>query len=145
MHARFTTNLLLAAVGGLLLTAALTFGLANAAWIALGSGAAAFTIAAVGFPGLTRGAAQRKLDALVALVGAWTVVESRVFDGETLRWLSFGSGGALVVLAALGLVLHERDREARIAALTAANDPRADQHRNGTGARSAVPNPGVAA
>lgn len=145
MNARFTSNLVTATLGGLLLTASLTFGVANAGWIALGAGASAFAVAAVSFPGITRGGAQRRLDALVALVGVWTVVESRVFDDGLLRWTSFGSGCALAVLAALGLVLHERDREARIAALTAAADPRADQHRNGTGTRSAVPNPGVAA
>jgi hypothetical protein len=145
MSPRFTTNIALATLGGLLLTASLTFGVQNASWIALGVGASAFVVAAVGFPALDRGAPQRRVDALVALIGAWTVVESRVFDDGLLRWVSFGSGAAFCVLAAFGLLLHERERERRIAALTAAADPRADQHRNGSGARSAVPAPGVAA
>ncbi|MDO9407426.1 hypothetical protein [Patulibacter sp.] len=145
MSPRFTTNLLLAVLGGTLLTASLTFGFANAGWIALGVGAAAFTIAAVGFADLHRGAAQRWLDVLVALVGVWTVVESRVFDDGALRWISFGGGCALAVLAAAGLVLHERSRQAHLAALTAAADPRNAPARNGSGPRSSVPAPEVAA
>ena len=133
MSPRFTTNLLLAVLGGTLLTAALTFGAANAGWIALGAGAGAFTLAAVGFAHLERGAAQRWLDVLVAVVGVVTVVESRVFDDGVLRWTSFGLGGALAALAALGLVLHELDRERRVAALTAAAERDRAASRNGGG------------
>jgi hypothetical protein len=143
MSPRFTTNLLLAVLGGALLTASLTFGVANAGWIALGAGAAAFLVAIVGFADLRRGAPQRRLDVLVALIGVWTVVESRVFDDGALRWITFGSGCALAVLAAAGLVLHERDRQAHVAALTAAADPRNAPSRNGSGPRSAVPAPEV--
>lgn len=145
MSPRFTTNLLLAVLGGTLLTASLTFGASNAGWIALGAGAAAFAIAAVGFADLRRGAGQRWLDVLVALIGAWTVVESRVFEDGVLRWTSFGAGGALAVLAVLGLVLHERDRQATIAALTATVERDREPSRNGSGPRAAVPAPEVAA
>lgn len=146
MSQRFTTNLVLATLGGLLLTASLTFGVANAGWIALGAGIAAFAIATVGFAALDRGAAQRRLDVLVAVLGVWTAVESRLFDGAALRWISFGSGGALVVLAASGLLLHELARERRLAELTAAADPRnAEPSRNGSGLRSSVPTPEVTA
>lgn len=146
MSPRFTTNLALATLGGFLLTASLTFGVANAGWIALGVGAAAIAMAVVGFAGLQRGAGQRRLDAVVTLLGVWTVVESRVFDGGALRWITFGSGGAFAVLAALGLVLHELDRQRRLDELTAAVDPRrTEPSRNGSGLRSSVPTPEVTA
>jgi len=148
MSPRFTTNLLLAVLGGTLLTASLTFGTQNAGWIALGAGAAAFAIAAVGFADLRRGTGQRWLDVLVAVVGVWTVVESRVFDDGVLRWTSFGGGCALAVLAAAGLVLHERDRQARLAALTATVQRDREPGRNGTGwagPASTVPSNEVAA
>lgn len=147
MSPRFTTNLALAVLGATLLTASLTFGTTNAGWIALGAGAAAFAVAAVGFADLRRGAAQRWLDVLVALVGVWTVVASRVFDGGVLRWTAFGGGGALCVLAVAGLVLHERDGLRRLAALTAADEPRSrpEPGRNGSGPRSTIPTPEVPA
>lgn len=145
MTPRFTSNLLLAVLAGFLTTASLTFGVANAGWIALGAGATALALAAVGFAALDRGAPQRGLDAVVALLGVVLVVESRVFDDGVLRWTSFGLGGALCVLAAAGLVLHERDRQRRIAALIASLDERRAPSRNGSGPRSAVPAPEVAA
>lgn len=145
MTPRFTSNLLLAALAGFLTTASLTFGVANAGWIALGAGATAFALAAVGFAALDRGAPQRRLDALVAVIGVVTVVESRVFDEGVLRWTTFGLGGALCVLAAAGLVLHERERQRLLAVLTASLAERRAPGRNGSGPRSAVPAPEVAA
>lgn len=144
MSPRFTTNLALVVLGGVLLTASLTFGVANASWIALGAGATAFAVPAIAFPGLARGATQRKLDVVVAALGLWILVASRVFDGSTLRWLSFGGGCALVVLGAFGLVLHELDRQRRLETLAAAAaEARPAPSRNGSGNRSAVPAPEV--
>lgn len=132
MTPRFTSNLLLAVLAGFLVCASLTFGVANAGWIALGAGATALALAAVGFAALDRGAAQRRLDALVALLAAVTVVESRVFDDGVLRWTTFGLGGALCALAALGLVLHERDQQRRLAVQAASLAERRGPGRNGS-------------
>jgi hypothetical protein len=65
--------------------------------------AAADTIAA--------GVAQLALDGLIALLGAWTVVEALVFGGTELKWWSFGSACALAALSAIGLAIHEMTTE----------------------------------
>jgi hypothetical protein len=65
--------------------------------------AAAETIAA--------GVAQLALDGLIALLGAWTVVEALVFGGTELKWWSFGSACALAALSAIGLAIHEMTTE----------------------------------
>ena len=65
--------------------------------------AAADTIAA--------GVAQLALDGLIALLGAWTVIEALVFGGSELKWWSFGSACALAGLSAIGLAIHEMTTE----------------------------------
>ena len=55
--------------------------------------------------------AQRGLDALIGILGAWTVVASLVFVGSTVIWLGFASGAGLVALAVIGLTLHELTTE----------------------------------
>ena len=54
---------------------------------------------------------QRGLDAAVAVLAAWTIVESLVFDGATLTWITFGTAAAMLVLAVAGLVAHELTTE----------------------------------
>lgn len=44
-------------------------------------------------------------------IAAWNVVQSRVFDAGTARWLTFADGLAMLVVAAVGLVLHELSSE----------------------------------
>jgi hypothetical protein len=47
------------------------------------------------------------LDGIVAIVAAWTIVASVVFDGTTLKWLTLGEAVALLALAAAGLAYNE--------------------------------------
>ena len=54
-----------------------------------------------------RGPAQRTVDVMMALIGAWMVIASRAFDGTTVKWLCFGGAAALWGLAVLGLIAHE--------------------------------------
>jgi len=81
-------------------TLELMFVIGGALAIAL---AAADTIAA--------GVAQLALDGLIALLGAWTVIEALVFGGSELKWWSFGSACALAGLSAIGLAIHEMTTE----------------------------------
>ena len=81
-------------------TLELMFVIGGALAIAL---AAADTIAA--------GVAQLALDGLIALLGAWTVVEALVFGGAELKWWSFGSACALAGLSVIGLAIHEMTTE----------------------------------
>jgi hypothetical protein len=54
---------------------------------------------------------QRTLDAIVAVLGIWSIVQAIVFDGSTLQWVSFATAVAGAALATLGLVIHEATTE----------------------------------
>lgn len=67
--------------------------------------------------------AQRSLDALVVLLGAWTIVEAFVFGGNNLQWWSFASAAALAGLATLGLIAHETTTERVVHELSVSHEP----------------------
>jgi MFS family permease len=117
LHARFLSNLLLAAAGAALAALARTTAEPTAAWIALGVGAAAFLLAFACLPALSRGAAQRGLDVVTMLVGAGAVVVARAFHGDVLTWSVFGAGCGLALLGVAGLALYERDEQRLVAQL----------------------------
>jgi hypothetical protein len=71
----------------------------------------ALTIALAAADTIAAGVAQLALDGLIALLGAWTVVEALVFGGTELKWWSFGSACALAGLSAIGLAIHEMTTE----------------------------------
>ena len=104
---RFGSNLVLAVIGGLVVTCSLTFSPAVTKWIALGAGCAAVIVTSVAFATRGRGTTQRIIDALVVPLGGWTIVASVTFVGGSLRWLSFSEGAALWALAVAGLIAHE--------------------------------------
>ena len=54
---------------------------------------------------------QRALDAIVAVLGVWSIVQAIVFDGSTLKWVSFATALAGAAVATLGLVIHEATTE----------------------------------
>jgi hypothetical protein len=78
-------------------------------WLFIVGGALAILIAAA--DASAAGDAQRGLDALIALLGAWTIVAAVVFSGSTLKWVSFTDAVALAVLATAGLLVHEMSTE----------------------------------
>jgi peptidoglycan/LPS O-acetylase OafA/YrhL len=55
--------------------------------------------------------AQRALDALIVLVGAFSVVEALSFGGSELKWWSLGTAAALAALSVIGLAIHEMTTE----------------------------------
>jgi len=124
VHARFTSNLLLVALGAALAAFAVTSATAVVAWLALAAGAAAVVLALACLPAISRGAAQRWLDLVTAVTGGATVVLSRAFSGSTLEWTALGAGCGLAALGAVGLALHERDEQRLLARLMgrSAND-----------------------
>ncbi len=110
MNSRFLTNTALALAGGFLIVASQAWSVSVFMWLMLGGGALGVLLAgSLALPG--RGVAQRGLDAIIALLGAWTVVASLVFSGAAITWLGFASGAAFVVLAVAGLALHELKTE----------------------------------
>lgn len=112
MSTRFISNILLAVAGGFVVVATFAFAPPVVGWIAFGvTGVGVLVLVAATALASGRGLVQRTLDAVVAVLAAWTIVESLVFDGSLMVWLSFGAAAAMVALAVAGLVAHERSTE----------------------------------
>ena len=111
MSSRYLTNVVLVVLGGFLAVAAMAFGVPVFTWLMFGAGIAALALAAPTVTILARGRAQRGLDLMIGLLGAWTIVASMVFGGIVITWLGFASGVALIALALAGLTLHELSTE----------------------------------
>jgi len=112
MSTRFISNLLLATAGGFVIVATFAFAPPVVGWIAFGVtgvGVLVLVAATALVPG--RGLVQRTLDGVVAVLAAWTIVESLVFNGSLMVWLSFGAAAAMVALAVAGLIAHELSTE----------------------------------
>jgi hypothetical protein len=78
-------------------------------WMFIAIGALAILLAAA--DARIAGNVQRGLDAVIGLVGAWTIVAAVVFSGSTLKWVSFADAVALAALATAGLLIHEMSTE----------------------------------
>ena len=106
MNSRYLTNVALMVAGAFLVVASQAFSSSTFEWLMFGVGVLAVVISSA-IVLSARGLAQRGLDALIGIVGAWTVVASLEFTGSTVTWLGFASGAGLVALALIGLTLHE--------------------------------------
>jgi peptidoglycan/LPS O-acetylase OafA/YrhL len=110
MNSRFLTNIVLAFGGGFLIVASQAWSPSVFMWLMLGGGVLAIALGgAAALP--HRGAAQRTLDVIAALLGAWTIVAALVFAGTVVTWLGFASGAGFLGLALVGLTLHEVSTE----------------------------------
>lgn len=112
MSTRFVSNVLLALAGGFVLVVTQAFAPPVVGWIAFGVtgvGVLVLTAATALVPG--RGSLQRSLDAVVAVLAAWTIVETLVFSGTVMVWLTFGAAAGIVAVALVGLVAHELSTE----------------------------------
>ena len=106
MNSRFLTNTVLTILGAFVVVASQVWSPATFMWLMLGGGIVAVLLAG-GIGLAARGPAQRSLDGVIGVLGAWTIVASLVFAGSVVTWLGFASGAAFVGLALVGLVLHE--------------------------------------
>jgi len=111
MRHRYLTNLGVMLIGGGLVVTSMAFSAPVFAWIMLGVGIAALAMCVPAIAISMRGNAQRALDGVCCVLGAWTIVASMVFTGLTVTWLGFASGIALVTLAVAGLTLNELTTE----------------------------------
>jgi|SRR5579884_799153 len=106
----YAINILFLLAGGFLTVAAFAWEPGTLTWLAfaVGIGAVVFGVmhAAVG-----RNVIQRSTGLLVGLLGAWTIVESLVFGGTTVKWISFADALALATLGLMGLTAHELKTE----------------------------------
>jgi hypothetical protein len=58
-----------------------------------------------------RVAAWEAISLAATAIAAWNVVQSRIFDAGTARWLTFADGLGILAVAIVGLVLHELSSE----------------------------------
>lgn len=112
MSTRFISNLLLALAGGVVIVATQAFAPSVLAWIAFGvTGVGVLLLMAATALAVGRGHVQRTLDAVAAVLAAWTIVETLVFSGMVMVWLTFGAAAAIVAIGAAGLIAHELSTE----------------------------------
>ncbi|HEX4467670.1 MAG TPA: hypothetical protein VH025_10820 [Solirubrobacteraceae bacterium] len=104
---RFASNLVVLLLGAFLATVSFAFAAQTVSWLAFAVGAVTALTVLMAFATRERGVAQRVFDACVLLVAAWTIVCSRVFYGATEHWLAFANAALLVLLAFVGLLVHE--------------------------------------
>jgi hypothetical protein len=124
MSTRFVSNMLLALAGGVVIVATQAFAPPIVAWIGFGITGVG-VLALVGATALAprRGQVQRTLDAVAAVLAAWTIVETLVFAGTLMVWLTFGAAAGMVAIAAAGLVVHELSTERVVHALEDVRSP----------------------
>src|SRR5437763_900442 len=111
MSTRYLTNLVLALLGGFLIVTSQAFAVPTFSWLMFGVGIATLVITAPAVAMPRRGSAQRGLDYVFSLLGAWTIIASQVFAGPAITWLGFASGAALAILGVAGLTAHELSTE----------------------------------
>jgi hypothetical protein len=107
--------------GGFLAINRFAFASGTAVWIAFGVaiGATVVSLAAFAVALLRENQAFSGLSAIGVLVGAWSIVATRIFTAPDALWLAF-AGGVMVLLVSLrALALHETTVERVVYALDA--------------------------
>jgi hypothetical protein len=109
MRTHFISRLALLLVAGFLVVASQVWTGETLEWLFIAGGAVMILTALA--DAVREHVAQRALDGLIVLLGAWTVVEAIIFDGTDLKWWSFASAAALAALSVIGLIVHESNTE----------------------------------
>jgi peptidoglycan/LPS O-acetylase OafA/YrhL len=116
MRMHFISRLALLLVAGFLVVASQVWTSGTLEWLFIVGGAVMVLVAAIDAEAMSR--SQRGLDAVIALLGIWSIVQAIVFNGNELKWFSFATGVALAALAAIGLIIHENSTERIVHELT---------------------------
>lgn len=109
MRTHFFSRLALLLAAGFLVVASQVWTGDDLQWIFAAGGAAMILAAAA--DALRKNDAQRALDGVIVLLGAWTLIEAFAFEANDLKWWSFASACALGGLATIGLIMHEMSTE----------------------------------
>ncbi|HWK28117.1 MAG TPA: hypothetical protein VNS09_16245 [Solirubrobacter sp.] len=109
MRIDFISRLALLVIAGFMIIATQVWAMSTVEWIFIVGGAVMLLLAATGVA--HKSTPQRALDGLLALLGAWSIVQALVFNGTTLEWVSFATAAAAAVIATVGLMLHEMTTE----------------------------------
>lgn len=107
MSMRYLSNAAIALFGGFVVVVSQAFSPAVTAWLAFAISIAILVIAGASQLQQGRGVVQRILDGVIGLVAAWTIVVSLIFAGPAVMWLCFAGALGFVLLAFVGLTLHE--------------------------------------
>lgn len=118
MRLHFISRLALLLVGAFLVVASqeLVWVGTTLKWMFIVGGAIAILFAAA--DAARDNPAQRALDGLTALVGAWMIVEVLVLNRPDIKWWTFATAVALAGLSAIGLAIHEMSTERVVHELT---------------------------
>jgi hypothetical protein len=109
MRIDFFSRLALLIIAGFLLVSTQVWAMGTVEWLFIAGGIVMIALAA---GSLSQSAGpQRSLDAVIAVLGVWSIVQAIVFDGSTLEWFSFATAAAAAVLATIGLLIHEATTE----------------------------------
>jgi hypothetical protein len=109
MRVNFFSRLALLLVAGFLIIATQVWARGTVEWLFIVGGIVMIGLA-VGALGQAAGA-QRNLDALLGVLGVWSIVQAIVFSGSTLEWVSFATACAAALIATVGLTIHEMTTE----------------------------------
>jgi hypothetical protein len=109
MRIDFISRLALLLIAGFLIIATQVWAMGTVEWLFIVGGIVMIALAA-GALGAAPGP-QRYLDAVLAVLGVWSIVQAIVFGGSTLEWVSFATAAAAAVLATVGLTIHELTTE----------------------------------
>lgn len=119
MRTHFISRLALLLVSAFLVVTSQVWAGGTIEWIFIVGGAVMILLSAAGLQG--RNVAQRSLDGLVALLGAWSIVQAIVFNGSTLEWVSFATALAGAAFGVIGLGIHEMTTERVVHELSVTN------------------------
>ena len=122
MRMHFISRLALLLIAGFLVVASQVWSAGTIEWLFIAGGIVMIFAAAIDAE--AEGSAQRTLDAVIVVLGIFSIVQAIVFSGGTLEWFSFGTGAALAALVTLGLVIHENSTERIVHELSVTTAPR---------------------
>lgn len=110
MSMRYLSNLVLALVAGFIVVISQSFGANTVGWLAFAGG---ITFLVLGILGgvVDHAPAGIALAVATAVLGIWTIVESLVFGGSPVIWVSFGDALGVLGLAIIALTRHELTTE----------------------------------
>ena len=109
MRIEFLSRLALLVVAAFLVVATQVWSGGTLEWLFIAGGVVMLLLAAADLR--TRDVLQRGLDAVLGVLGIWSIVQAIVFDGGTLEWVSFATAVAAGLVAIAGLAAHEASTE----------------------------------
>ncbi|HET6550615.1 MAG TPA: hypothetical protein VFG79_19275 [Solirubrobacter sp.] len=109
MRIDFISRLALLLAAGFLVIVSLVWTGGTIQWLFVVGGIVMIALAANGL--IRRSAPQRTLDGLLAVLGAWSIVQALVFSGSALEWISFATALGAAAIGTIGLMIHETTTE----------------------------------